>query len=246
VSHRSAARLHGLYHYATTAAIEVCYLEGGTHRVTLGRPHRTSSLPDAHVTTIEGFPVTTLARTMFDLAGDPDADICGRPWCADAHRRRFRRALNDALAHRGLRFGELVIVTIDLARRGRKGSALLRALLEEWGPSYKPTESDAEDLFVELLELWGLPAGERQVRMEDDDGFIGRLDFWYRGRALDVEVDSRWHEGPDDKLADEVRDRRLAALGVAVKRIPYGRLVLEPRKVRRELAMLLAPPTADQ
>jgi hypothetical protein len=240
VSHRSAARLHGMYHYVTTTAIEVTRVASMSHRVTLGRLHQTLSLPSEHITEIHGFPVTTLARTCFDLAGDPDEDIRGKPWCEEAHHRRVRRAWNDALARRGLTFFVQVSVFVALAKRGRKGTALARKILAGWGPDYVPSESDAEDLFQELVEAYALPEGAKQVAFYDDEGFIGRVDRYYAEAKLIVEIDSRWHDGPDDKADDKVRDARLTALGYDVKRIYYGEMVLQPSATMEGLRQLLA------
>jgi hypothetical protein len=235
VSHRSAARLHGMYHYVDTGAIEVSRLEGMNHRVALARLHETLALPPDHLTEINGFPVTTLARTCFDLAGDPDEDIRDKPWRDEAHHRRVRRAWNDALARRGLSFFTQVSVFMALAKRGRNGTALARTILDGWGPDYVPAESDAEDLFYELLDRHAIPEGERQVPFYDADGFIGRVDSYYRDSEAIVEVDSRWHDGPDDKRSDKARDARLRALGKRVKRFFYGELVLQPAATMAEV-----------
>jgi hypothetical protein len=239
VSHRSAARLHGMYHYVTTAAVEVTRVACMSHRMSLGRLHQTLSLPAEHITEINGFPVTTLARTCFDLAGDPDADIKGKAWCEEAHYRRIRRAWNDALARRGLTFFVQVSVLAALGKRGRSGTALSRRILGGWGPDYVPSESDAEDLYAELIDAHGLPDGARQVAFYDDDGFIGRVDRYYADVGVIVEIDSRWHDGPDDKSSDKIRDERLTALGYAVKRIYYGEMVLHPESTMSDLRRIL-------
>jgi very-short-patch-repair endonuclease len=236
---RSAARLHGLWRHRNRDELEVVRPRGGNHRVELGRLVETRELPADQVTTVAGFPVTTLARTAFDLVGDPDADIAGRPWCAEAHHRRSFQMLNDALARRGLRMIHEVNVLAAIGKRGRSGTALIRRFVKEFGPRYTPTHSDAESLFVLLLARYDMPQPRRQVTFDDDDGVIGTVDFYVDDAETVVEVDSTWHDGPLDEVADELRDKRLRALGVEVERVRYGALALEPAKTMRALRQLL-------
>jgi predicted transcriptional regulator of viral defense system len=99
VARRSAARLHGVWQYRHADAIEVVRPRGH-HPASLGRLRETTRLPAAHVTHVTGFPTTTLARTCFDLAGDPDPDLRGKPWRDEGHERQIARLFNDALGRR--------------------------------------------------------------------------------------------------------------------------------------------------
>jgi very-short-patch-repair endonuclease len=234
VARRSAARLQEVWHYQSADAIEVMRLRGGDHRVTLGRLRETTLLPAAHVTYVAGFPTTTLARTCFDLAGDPDPDLRHKPWGEEAHERHISRVFNDALGRRGLTMIHEVAVLAALGGRGRPGTALVRDLLKRFGPPYRPTKSDGESLFVELLDVFDLPVPERQVPIGGTT-FIGTVDFLYRPQRVVVEIDGTWHDGPLDQEYDEERDDRLTAEGFEVVRIRYGDLVLRPE---REMARL--------
>ena len=234
VARRSAARLQEVWHYQRADEIEVMRLRGGDHQVTLGRLRETTLLPAAHVTYVAGFPTTTLARTCFDLAGDPDADLRDKPWRDEAHERRISRVFNDALGRRGLTMIHEVAVLAALGGRGRPGTALVRELLKRFGPRYKPTKSDGESLFVELLDVFDLPVPERQVPIGGTT-FIGTVDFLYRPQGVVAEIDGTWHDGPLDQAYDDERDDRLTAEGFEVVRIRYGDLVLRPE---REMARL--------
>jgi very-short-patch-repair endonuclease len=231
---RTAARLHGCYSYRNVDVVEVLVPRGGDHRNALARTVETRSLPAAHVTEIDGLPVTTLARTFFDLCGDPDGGMSVRH---PAHRKRMARLYNDAVARRGLTFTQEAAVLLVLAKRGRSGTRLVRELLLEFGPSYKPTRSDTESLFVEFIHAYGLPEPERQVVIDDGHGFIVTVDFAWRSAWLVVEIDSSWHDGPLDEAADEERDRRLRAAGYTVLRFRYGDLIGRPAAVARQLAV---------
>jgi Protein of unknown function (DUF559)/Transcriptional regulator, AbiEi antitoxin len=238
VARRSAARLHGVWQYRHADAIEVVRPRGGHHRAALGRLRETTLLPAAHVTRAAGFPTTTLARTCFDLAGDPDPDLKGKPWGDEAHERQISRVFNDAIGRRGLTMVHEVAVLAAIGGRGHPGTALVRELLHRFGPRYQPTKSDGESLFVELVEVFGLPVPERQVPL-GDTALIGTVDFLYRPHRVVVEIDGAWHDGPLDQAHDDERDERLRADGFEVVRIRYGDLILRPEaeliRLRRTL-----------
>ena len=234
---RSAARLHGCWAHRDTAAVEVLGPRGRDHRLSVGRFVETRWLPPTHVTVVDGFPVTTLARTFFDLCGDPEPGLHLRH---AVHERRMKQLYNDCVGRRGLSFATEAAVLATLARRGRRGTRLVRELLLYFGPSHTPTRSDVETLFFELVRHHGLPDPERQVVIADDQGFIGTVDFAWRSQRLIVEVDSSWHDGPLDQAGDAERDRRLRAVGFTVRRYRYAQIVADPGAITRELAAILS------
>ncbi len=231
---RTAARVQEFYAYRQSDAIEVVTHRLSDHRTTVGRIVQTRSLPSAHVTMVDGFPVTTVARTFFDLCGDPEPHLRrrgGHP----AHDRKMRVVYNDALARRGLSFTQEVAVLAVTGKRGRRGTRLVREILLQLGPEHEPTRSDTESLFMELVWSSGLPDPEKQVALGDLRGFIGVVDFLWRPARLVVEIDSTWHDGPLDKQADAERDERLAGEGYVVMRYRFRDLVAEPDRVRRQI-----------
>ena len=229
---RAAARLHELYRYRRSEAVEVLTQRGRDHRLPFGRLVQTRRLPSSHVTFVAGFPVTTIARTFFDLCGDPDGRMSvGHP----AHEKLMLRVYNDAVGRRGLTFGQLATVLTQLARRGRAGTQLVRHILMTLGPDHEPTRSEVESLFMELVAEYGLPEPEKQVVIVGDGGFIGTVDFLWRRARVIVEIDSRWHDGPLDKQSDLERDERLRAAGYEVFRYRYPQLIGHPTRIAREL-----------
>jgi hypothetical protein len=231
---RTAARLHGCYAYRGADEIEVVTPRRHDHETRLGRIVQTRCLPPTHVTVVDGFPVTTLARTFFDLCGDPEPHLRrrgGHP----THDRRMRAVYNDALARRGLSFAQEVAVLVVTGKRGRRGTRLVREILEHLGPWHEPTRSDTESLFMELVWAAGLPEPEKQVALGDRRGFIGVVDFLWREARLVVEIDSTWHDGPLDVAGDEDRDRRLGDACYTVKRYRYHDLIAAPGRVDREI-----------
>jgi hypothetical protein len=234
---RSAARLHGFYTYRNSDDVEVVASRGRDHRLPFGRLVQTRWLPPTHVTEVGGFPATTVARTFFDLCGDPPGRL---PVWHPAHEQAMVRVYNDALGRRGLTFVQEAAVLTVLARRGRTGTRLVRRLLTTLGADHRPTRSEAESLFMELVWAYGLPEPEKQVLVTDDEGFIGTVDFLWRQAEVIVEVDSSWHDGPVDEERDAERDGRLERAGYAVFRYRYLDMVGHPGAIARELGAAVA------
>jgi hypothetical protein len=242
VSHRSAAQLHEFWRYRRKGAVEVSAPWVHDHLVTLGRLHRSTALIRSHCVVVGGFPVTSVARTCFDLSGDPDAGLRRSDVGREIHAKNMARVIDDALARRGMTLSQLAAVRATIGGRGRPGSALTRRLLVKLGPDYVPTQSEGESLVVEIVDALGLPEPERQVRMSDYQGWIMNVDFLWRAAGLVLEVDSTWHDGPLDRRMDREQQRRLEAEGWEVWRWPYRRLILNAPKFGRELTERLAHP----
>lgn len=142
---RTAARLHGFYAYRSSEAVEVLVPRGVDHRTDVGRLRQSRWLPQEHATEVDGFPVTTTARTFFDLCGDP---VPGVRLDSVYHRRHMEAVYNDALGRRGMTFAQEAAVFSVMARRGRSGTRLGRAILERFGPDHQPTMSDTETILL--------------------------------------------------------------------------------------------------
>jgi very-short-patch-repair endonuclease len=216
VSHESAAALWRLPGFRP-GPMHVSRTSG---RSTLATVHRTH-VPETHIRLFERIPVTSPARTIFDLAGV-------------LHPGRTERALDNALA-RGLTSIEaLHRVTEELAGRGRPGSALMRRLLADRAGAYVPPESNLEARFHAVAKKAGLEL-VRQCDVGGDD-WIGRVDFLDPERRLVVEVDSDLHHTSLlDEAADAQRDAAMAAAGYTVVRIDEQDLWHRPDEVVRRL-----------
>jgi very-short-patch-repair endonuclease len=229
---RTASRYHGSWRHRDLEDVEVLVPRGRDHRTTVGRIVQTTWLPPDHVVVVDGFPVTSLARTFFDLCGDPDPGLHLRH---PVHERRMKQLYNDFLGRRGMTFTMAVLVLSVLAGRGRAGTVLVRTLLEHFGPKHTPTESDVETLFHELVRTSDLPEPARQVAILGPRGWIGTVDFCWPDAWHIVEVDSSWHDGPDDQAVDQQRDVDLREAGYTVQRYRYGDIVCQPERILREL-----------
>jgi len=225
---RPSARLHGFHHYRRDGLVEVYVPRGADHRASLGRVLQCGWLPPSHVTEVDGLRVLTTGRTFFALCSQPDARL---PYRHPAHHRHMRRVYNDALARRGLTFAQEAAVVATTARRGRRGSSLVRAILLQYPPEHEPTQSDTEFLFMELLGTSRLPPVTRQHTVVGPEGFIGVVDFCWPDARLVVEIDSTWHDGPLDQESDLRRDERLRHAGWRVIRLRYRDIVASPHRV---------------
>ena len=224
ISHESAAALWRLPGFPA-GALHVSQAVGrSAHPSALATRHRTCWLPEAHVRQIEGIPITSPARTIFDLAGV-------------VHPGRTERALDNSLA-RGLTSVEaLHRVTEQLARQGRPGSSLVRRLLAERDSTYVPPESNLEARFQVVATRAGLKL-ERQRNVGGDD-WIGRADYLEREKRLVFEIDSDLHHTSLlDEAVDAQRDVALAEAGYTVVRINEHDLWHRPQEVLRRLLAL--------
>jgi very-short-patch-repair endonuclease len=199
------------------------------HRLALPGVTETFLLPESHCTLVDGIPSATVGRALFDLAG-----VFGE--------RRLARAIDAALAARQVAVPAIQAVVDDLAERGRKGSPVLRRLLDERGKGYRAPTTDLESAFAELVRDAGLSEPERQATMTGALGWIGAVDFAWRRERVVVETDGgEFHDSVTDRDNDERRDRALEAEGWTVLRFGWHDVTHRPTSVlhtvRRALAL---------
>ncbi len=238
-SRTTAAALWGLpgFEHGT---VHVTQPRNGTSRSSrLAVVHESRFLPPHHEAVREGIPLTTVARTLFDLAG------CVHPG-------RTERAIENARRHHLVTLEQLRRTTVELVARGRKGSRLMRDLLAARGAGWVPTESGLEADFLALLVAAGIELPEGQVDL-GGEGWVGRVDFYYSRIRLVIEIDGHaFHTSLLDTEADARRDEALRAAGFEVMRITEEQLRDHPEavveRVRRALAghpPVLVPPDRE-
>jgi very-short-patch-repair endonuclease len=182
------------------------------------RPHRIAGLRPEDTTVVHGVPVTSVARTILDLAG------VVRP-------RRLEQALAQAERRHRLHRDELRSM-LDRCP-GVRGSRTLRALLESSGAAL--TRSEAEERFLDLVRKGRLPQPATNVRVGGVE-----VDFFWPAERLAVEVDGfAFHGSRTAFEADRQRDLRLATRGVRVLRVTWNRLVHDREALLVELAQAL-------
>jgi very-short-patch-repair endonuclease len=221
VSHISAAALHGILHY-NGRGIHVTAAGGARCRPGL-RFHR-ARLPSDELTETRGIPVTTVPRTLFDLA-------------AHAPRRKVATAVHEAEV---ARLWDALSVHDLIARYPRaRGTATLRAILADRDLGEKATDEEIEELFIAAVERLGPPRPKlRQTVWIGDRHY--RPDAVWEAEKVMVELDGRAvHATHRNFESDRARDRALAAAGWIVIRITWRQLRDEPHAVAQDLAAVL-------
>jgi very-short-patch-repair endonuclease len=205
LSHHSAAGLWSLPGFRLSD-LHVTRPRDGARRVSRRAAlHSCRVVHGSHVTVQDGIPVTTPARTIFDLA-------------ALVHPLRVKRALETAWSKRLLDGVRMAGVLDDLGKRGRAGTTIMRELLADRGPDYIPPDSGLESRFNDILVRDGQRPMERQVHVGGET-WLGRVDFYDREARLIVQIDSaRYHSALVDKQADDAQTAALKNAGFRVLR----------------------------
>jgi very-short-patch-repair endonuclease len=184
-----------------------------------------SAIPADERTVVDGIPVTSAPRTIFDLAATSTIDQI-----ESAIRQSEYQRLYDRLS------------LVDLVKRypGRRGVRRVRVALTriETLPVGR-ARSPLEERFLLFLRRYGLPrprlnhwivVGERRFQ----------VDCHWPGTSQVVELDSWEAHGTRSAFReDRARDRELAVAGYAVTRISWAQLNDEPEAVAHDLRLLL-------
>ncbi|MGH2938047.1 MAG: type IV toxin-antitoxin system AbiEi family antitoxin domain-containing protein [Solirubrobacterales bacterium] len=180
-----------------------------------------ADLPEADRAIYEGIPVTSVARTVLDLAVDRSArDI----------RRQMQRGED-------FKVFDLREMRSLLARsNGHRGKAKVEASLDGFRPDHVFTRSGLERRFLEVVREAGLPEPAMNLFVE---GF--EIDAWWADHRFGVELDV--YETHGSRLSfeeDRERDDKLLLAGIETTRVTGPRLDREPGavvvSVRRHLA----------
>jgi very-short-patch-repair endonuclease len=177
--------------------------------------------PD-EVTVHDAIPITTPARTLYDLA-------------ATVRERELERALAEAFALGLIRRPQLLVL-LDRHTR-RPGANRLRDLLD--GDSRAAlTRSEAEERFLALTRKAGLHDPDANATVAGIE-----VDFVWRPERLVVEIDGHAFHSSDQRFEnDRRRDAVLVAAGLRVMRVTWRQIVNEPEALLVRLAQALARP----
>lgn len=222
LSYRSAAALWGI-RGASSGAIEVTTSKKG--RSTGGIHRHFALLPADEVTTERGIPVTTVPRTIFDLAAISSVDTVEHALRESEYLRLYDR-----------------LSLPDLLERypGRHGCRTIRECLRRRADL--PTgraRSWLELEFLPFLRRNGLPRPRLNVWLQVDGKSL-QVDCLWPGGVI-VELDG--FAGHGTRIAfreDRARDRRLRVAGYGVTRIAPEQLDDEPEAIAADLRALLA------
>jgi hypothetical protein len=224
LSHRSAAALHGIR--ADNRAKTDVTLPGPSARSRRTIDVHTSlTLEAADITTLDGIPCTTVARTLVDLG-----DVVSR--------RSVERAVDQAEV---LRVFNGTAVHDALARAGpRRGAGVLRTVLKGYE---EPTLTDSQlaERFLAVCRTASFPSPAVNTWITLDDGIAYKADFLWRRHRLIAETDGRdVHTTRKAFEHDRLRDQRLALAGFTVVRFTWRQVLHHPGSVSGALQGLLA------
>lgn len=222
-SFRAAGSRWGLRH---SDRIEVTTTRRGLTAPPGVRLHVTRQLHPDDRAEVGGVPVTSLARTIVDLAA------VLRPTA-------LSRVIREAEV---LRLLDVAAIEEVLERRTAAGSVALRRALAQPGPG--PIRSVLEERFLELCRAHGLPDPELNAHVAAGARLF-EVDALWRGARLIVELDgAAVHHTRHGFHADRARDLALAAEGYLVVRLTWPRVQHDAPAVAAELRRVIALRTA--
>jgi hypothetical protein len=210
---------------------EIEVLTDGRHHIrsTPYLLHRTNYLPDIDVTEVHGIPITTPARTVFDIASAHGPSV-------------GQKAADHLLLRKRLTVARLADQGDRICQPGRGGSAAFRRIVDRYETPDRHEESELEREMVGAVHGHGFPELSLQLPVWDDGLHLGRIDAAYPDRILGLEaLGFDFHSAFDDWLKDCRRQNALISRG--------WRILLfttedadRPRRFLADLARLLEEP----
>jgi very-short-patch-repair endonuclease len=211
ISHHCAAALWGL-RYPVAGAIDVTIqARGGRRRAGLDI-HVARSLSSADISTCEGIPCTSVARTLVDVAATSSARMLDRMIEQSQILRIFDRTS--------------LLAALDAAK-GKCGVGLLRERIVDLADRPPPFRSELERRFYELVRDAGLPKPIVNGRVAGHE-----VDFHWPAQRLIVETDGgATHGTPSAFERDRQRDLELTIAGWRVSRLGWRQVTRERGQV---------------
>lgn len=206
----TAAHALGLLAFEPSVIHTVIEGDPGRMRRRNLRIRRVASLPSSDLLRVRGLTSTTPARTLLEFAGSIGSTRTNRRFITDL--RALRRALREAtvLDHDLPRNLEKRVAD----RRGQRGTAILRGLLQEHLASSLVLRSGFETEFFEWCAELGLPPFETNAMVEGYEADV----LWREPKVI-VELDTfRYHGDHRAFEGNRERDTRLQAAGYVVLR----------------------------
>jgi len=231
LSHHSAAALWGIRSSAGTTNHVTSSVKGRS-RESVERHF--SRIPADEHTVKDGIRVTTVPRTIFDLAAGSSRRLAERAQAVESMLRQAEyREFHDPLSLPDL---------LDRYPR-RSGARAIRAALARRDESSGHTRSALEDRFLAFLDRYDLPRPQLNPWLEVG-GTGYEVDCLWPDQRHIVELDGWQAHGTRSAFRqDRTRDRRLQAAGYATTRLIWSQLTDEPAAIARDLRHSLDPPS---
>jgi very-short-patch-repair endonuclease len=223
LSHLDAAALWKIYE-SRGRTIHVTTTTRSSRTLPGIRVHRARRLDPADVTTKDGIPVTTVARTLIDLS-----DILTKD--------RLMRAIREA-EYLKLLDTDTLIAAVQRAN-GRKRLTELTKAIERHRPG-QIVRDELEHRFLELVHAAGLPDPQTNVKTRTRRRTY-EVDCLWPDEGVAVELDGRAaHARAEAFEEDRARDAALTATGLRPLRFTWRRITGEPEDVLAELKATLS------
>jgi very-short-patch-repair endonuclease len=216
-----------LSHRPAGAAWGICS-SSGRPEVTVPRQRRPRPeillhhvvLPADEHTTLNNIPITTVPRTLLDLAAALD-------------QRQLERAITEAEIKR--LWDELSLHDLLHRYPRRPGTRNIRAALHKLREGATHTKSELEELFIRFADKAGLPRPETNTHIEGLE-----VDCVWRAQGVVIEVDS-WeiHRTRAAFERDREKSRILQAAGWRSVPVTYLQLKYTSGEVARDVRRLL-------
>jgi very-short-patch-repair endonuclease len=211
----SAAFLHGFRGFR--AGKPTIVVPGSSNaRSTIARVIRAEHFAEIEVDTIDGFPTTSTAETLIQLAGDLPKGF-------------FIDVFDDLLLKGSLDLGRLDPLLEREGQRRRRGIVLMRKMLEARLPGAPTKESSYLEGLLEKVLTDGEVQDWSREHPFSINGRPSRVDVYIASCRLVIEADGRsWHMRHGAFESDRRRDNELAARGIQVLRFTYEMLTEDP------------------
>lgn len=222
ISHRAAARLHGFDGFSE-GPIDVIAARRFRNRTINGVVHSMPTVPLVDRCLMAGFPCTSPARTIVDLAG-----CCSK--------NELENAVDSAIRDGGISVAFLHQRLSALRTSGRAGVALLDTVLVDAGGANK-----LEREFLRLCRVNAVPRPSCQVVHRVGNQTVARVDFDFAPSLLVVEVEGHGaHASPRQRQRDAKRRRDLTELGKVVYCFTFEDVFERPDAVMRDVRAAMA------
>jgi very-short-patch-repair endonuclease len=217
-----------LSHWTATSRWQLLRPRQGPVHVSVPSDRRVPGIRTHHVqrfhpndrTKRDGIPITSVPRTLLDLA-------------AVAPLRQLQRAVNEADRRGWLNRSAIAeLLERNPRRHGRKA---LVAVIASVSPGTRRTRSDLETAFLLLLENYRLPQPLVNAKVAGIE-----VDMHWPGARPIVELDSyEYHRTQAEFENDRQRDARLKLAGYEVLRVTDTWLIRDPTGVAETVRALL-------
>lgn len=217
ISHASAAVMHGIPLLVPAGRPELTVTPTATGDTTRALVHRARIWPPDMVE-VDGHPVTSVARTVADLARDSSvtAGVVALDHC--------------------LRHSLVTRAGVEIVARRCRGWPFSRRIGAMVELADERSESPLESYSRVKLRANDVPEPDLQTSICALDGrFLGRVDFYWEHAGVVGEADGRTkYVSADVLIAEKERQERLEQTGLVVVRWGWEQL-REPRDLLRRL-----------